>query len=533
VLCFRRSLQGRASRWQFVLLATTAILFRIPALINADGVHSDAAVIGLQARHMLAGEWSWFVWGTNYQGALDPLLTAIAFAIAGPSPLALMLVPLLGHLLLMWLVFDSLRGRLGNSPALIATLPLVVAPHAINSVALYAPRQWSVTAIFASIWLLDRASTSRRPLPRFAAGVGLAVFALYLDLFVLQLLPGVLLFALLCCFDGNWRDAVARRVGTSAIGGTAGAMAVWGLYRQAPPDARWSQTARVSLAQVGMNVDHFWQEVLPWVLSAVVYVPGSRSGELSLWEAPPVLRWLQIVGAMLLVAAICCGGALVFMRRMPWAARRLGILGLAFVALSVVGFLMSPAAWIAGPWGARYLAPIIWGAPLALAPVAYLLRPRRFAAVLAPYLIAAAVAGWLGFGPYVRGPLPVRAPPTSSLDEARVRAFLRERAISYAAAEYWLAYRLTFLWEEQPIVRPLMPVDGDRYQPYQRGFDAASDVALIFHPYAPHAPAGAYARQLDFYGPLYERFQIGEFTVFVLHKQACAYLPALGRRPSC
>ena len=29
------------------------VLFRLPLLLNADGVHSDAAIVGLQAMHLL------------------------------------------------------------------------------------------------------------------------------------------------------------------------------------------------------------------------------------------------------------------------------------------------------------------------------------------------------------------------------------------------------------------------------------------------------------------------------------------------
>src|SRR6476619_3263476 len=53
-----------------VSLLLMAVLFCLPALINASGVHADAATVGLQAEHILRGEWSWFIWGTDYQGAI-------------------------------------------------------------------------------------------------------------------------------------------------------------------------------------------------------------------------------------------------------------------------------------------------------------------------------------------------------------------------------------------------------------------------------------------------------------------------------
>ena len=91
----------RARAWVPLLVVLTAsVAARLPALVNARGVNSDAAVVGLQALHILHGEWSWFLWGAGYQASFDTALIAAAFAITGPSALTLMVVPLIGHLIL-------------------------------------------------------------------------------------------------------------------------------------------------------------------------------------------------------------------------------------------------------------------------------------------------------------------------------------------------------------------------------------------------------------------------------------------------
>jgi len=54
-----------------LLLVVVSVLARLPALVNARGVNSDAAVVGLQAMHILHGEWSWFLWGAGYQASFD------------------------------------------------------------------------------------------------------------------------------------------------------------------------------------------------------------------------------------------------------------------------------------------------------------------------------------------------------------------------------------------------------------------------------------------------------------------------------
>src|SRR5918998_6971045 len=108
------------SPWRRValpLLLVGSVVARLPELINARGVDSDAAVVGLQALHMLRGEWSWFLWGAGYQSSLDALLLSIGFAMTGPHALTMMVVPLIGHLLLTWFTFDVLRRRLDLWPA--------------------------------------------------------------------------------------------------------------------------------------------------------------------------------------------------------------------------------------------------------------------------------------------------------------------------------------------------------------------------------------------------------------------------------
>jgi hypothetical protein len=148
------------------------------------------------------------------------------------------------------------------------------------------------------------------------------------------------------------------------------------------------------------------------------------------------------------------------------------------------------------------------------------------------YLVAAAIGGWLGFGAYVRGPRVVRIPRGTAQEEAQVAALLRQRGIKYAAANYWLAYRLTFLWAENPIVIPLDP-SGDRYPAYQRGFDRASEAAFVFHPSAARSDPARYALRLKQSGASYERLKLADFTIFILHKQPCANLSLLGRPSTC
>lgn len=533
----RSALPEPKLRWpvnlaSLLALLLAAILCRIPALLNAGGVHADAAIIGLQARHILRGEWSWFVWGTNYQGSVDPLLVALGFALGGATPLALMLVPLVGHLLLIAFTFATLRRHLSLALACAATLPVVFTPQAVNGVALYAPRQWAITLIAAAIWALDGAGGSHRPLPRYALGAALGGLALYLDLFAAQFILALGLFALACCLDGwpAW-SVVARRIGANAVGLACG-LAVLALSRLAVTTSPNSvKGGTLSVEQLRRNVALLWEQCLPWLLGYGVYIPGAQLHP-ARWQPPAAFALVQVAGALLLVAGILWGsfafivrygwrpngGNIPFTsRRLSWPIRRLGLLGGLVALTSLVGFLVSSSP--VDMWAARYLAPIVWAAPFALAPAAHSLGARRFLPALAPYVIAAAVGGWLSFGPYVQGPLPVRDPRGVATEEAQLGAALRARGVEYAAAQYWLAYRLTFLWHEAPIVVPLDPTT-DRYPPYRHAYEEAPIIAYLFDTTDPRADAASCEASLRATGGRYERVTVANFTALVWSRGA-------------
>ena len=166
---------------------------------------------------------------------------------------------------------------------------------------------------------------------------------------------------------------------------------------------------------------------------------------------------------------------------------------------------------------ARYLAPIIWLAPFTLAPAVHALGVRAFGVAVAPFVLAVGLGGWLAFSPYVQGGAPVRDPRGVAVDEAALATALRAEGVRYAAAQYWLAYRLTFLFDEDPVVVPLDPKE-DRYRPYRDGFDAAPVVAYVFHPSEPRATPEPMEEQLRNGGVPYRRLEIDGFTVLIARR---------------
>jgi hypothetical protein len=164
----------------------------------------------------------------------------------------------------------------------------------------------------------------------------------------------------------------------------------------------------------------------------------------------------------------------------------------------------------------RYLSAIILVAPFALAPAAFWLGRGRAAALLAPYVVSAAVAGWLNYSPSVDG-LWIRTEPGRAEDEHRLEQELATRGVRYATADYWASYRLTFLFQERIIVVPTNEGE-DRYRPYRDAFDAAPTVAYVYDPLRSREDLTAVEPKLRSDGSSVERISVGRFTTFVVRR---------------
>jgi hypothetical protein len=491
------------------LLAAVVVWFRLPVLINARAVHSDGALVALQARHILKGEWSWFLWGVGYQASFDSAMTALAFGVFGASPRVLLLMPLVAHLLLMGMAYHLLLKRVGPWSAFVLLLALAWVPGLLG-VSPYPPRHWSITLVVAGIWLLDGAGESRWPRLRSAAGALLGVVSLYLDLYCLQFMAGFGLFALACGLEmraGQLAPA-PRRIGAAVLGAVLGGLLVL-LLRHRPEASAWIAGFRID--RLAFNLRLLFETCLPAFLGAKIFLPvGKPVAEL--WHPPLLFQILQGLGTLGLLAGMAASLAFALQRRTPWELRRLGLLG-GLVSLSSLGAFAVSIMPI-DRWATRYLAPIAYLAPFTLAPLASRLGARRLCLGLLPYLVTTATGAWLMFGPSVHGPLPILDASGIAAEESRLCHALRQLGIRYGAAPYWLSYRLTFLCEEDPVLVPLAEPE-DRHAPYRLAYKAAPLVALVFHPSAPQTTPEEIESQLRSWRAAYVRAQIAGYTVLI------------------
>ena len=105
---------------------------------------------------------------------------------------------------------------------------------------------------------------------------------------------------------------------------------------------------------------------------------------------------------------------------------------------------------------------------------------RGFALLFMPWVVASAIGGWVGYGPFVHGLAPVNGMPTLKDDIALIEA-MKGQGVRFALADYWASYRLTFLSKEELVVVPLHE-GQDRYRPYRDQLERAAKVAYVFDP---------------------------------------------------
>ncbi|MCL2778983.1 MAG: hypothetical protein FWD73_13360 [Polyangiaceae bacterium] len=505
-----------------IVLVLASFAFRLPPLLNARSTNSDAAVVGLQAMHVLRGEIEPFLWGSGYQTAGDSFVATAWFAMMGPSPLALMLSALSLHVLATWLVFATLRRHVAPWTALFLTMPLIVTPSSVHTYALYPPRQASLTLAIAALWAIDAAAvakTERRARLWLAAGGLCATLAVSADPYPLLLLPIASIFALLVAWDARTRGH-AERAGAFALGAFVGILPFF-LLRSLAGANRGPLTFTTSMLDHHFRL--LWNECLPWALSYKVYYAHHVMDYLP-WNAPLAFRVVGVLGAILLGALVLFGLVAIVLpypgrpRTIPLPIRRLGFAGALTFPVAIGGFLVS--VMVVDHFSMRYLAVLTLMIPFAVAPAASALGTRRFAVAFAPHLIASAIAGWVGYGPFVRGPLPVVETPELR-DDYALFDLLAAHGITYAEADYWASYRLTFLSREHVIVVPTSAVD-DRYAPYRRAFEQAPEFAYLFDPGRSRENLGAAERALAACNSRVEPHRVGNLTVFLVNRSAPA-----------
>jgi hypothetical protein len=515
------------SRLLFALLfAALAIAARLPFLVTGKiPFDSDEAVEGLMARHVLNGEFPAFFWGQAFKGVPEVYVAAGAFALFGTSVVLLKGVTLAffaAYIALNFALLDKLASRW---LAVTATSLLIFAPPALVFWSLDASAEYIVIMLLGSLLLLlclrledtakgeSQASKGLLAAMGLVAGLGLWVH----QLFVVYLFP----IAVILTLQSDWwrqREFGRPNIFVVVIAGIAGVYVALGviafltggfslrfgpvaLSATAPQKMLRIAVAigalaiafhalrTLTLEQVGALIRHYWPMAigflagyLPVAIYSIAVEPArspARNANLrQLWNAAPdllgnvipILSGFKIATTERLsipsIAALPVIAALV---AYLWSCRaRLARLvtlraidasiASDFFALFVVFvpvlFLVSGA--YVDTQSYRYLIPWYAGLSVAWSAGSLTLARGRKSMALAIVGTILAVHVWQQTIWYMK-----LQPDARSL--ALVDC-MKQNGIRGGYAEYWTAYKLTFLAKEEVIIAP---TDGvDRYPSY-------------------------------------------------------------------
>ncbi|WP_394849496.1 hypothetical protein LZC95_18870 [Pendulispora brunnea] len=486
-------------------MVALSFLYRLPPLLNAGDTNSDAAIVGLQAMHILRGEFSWHLFGSTYQTSVDSAVAALWFLVLGATPFALMLSALVGHVALTLLSYAVLARHVAKTVAAVLVLALVFCSAPVHGNVLYPPRQAALTLVFLAMYFVESIDKSRGEL-RAGAGGLVALLACFADPYALLFLPLVGLHLLLAARDPS-KARWLKRIGAGVAGMAIGVVPLMLLL--ASPESRHGET-KMSLDVVTHNWAVLREACLPWVLGTKVYAPLHEMDYVP-WAAPPAIAAIQWLGLASLVGMLLGSAFVVVAPGTPWGVRRIGAVGLLSVPLTVSAFLVSPM--VMDQFSARYLVAMLLFLPWAFAPLAHRATGWRFAMYAAPYLASAAIGGWVAYAPAVSG-LAVRT--GLSNDDEAMGAKLRALGVHVAMADYWVAYRETFLFRESPIVVP-SHLAQDRYRPYRDIFAREREYAYLIDRWRSEEPEATVAERLSLSGARYDRIEVGDLVAFVVH----------------
>lgn len=494
-----------------VVLIALSILFRIPTLANPEFINSDHAFLGLQAKQMSQGHWYWFLWGSGYQTAWEPLIAMGFFRLFGTNYSSLVWVPFSAFLFALSATFLFLARTLGIKKAVLLVLLWVVAYRIFFEVNLFPYRQWSILFILAS-FLTSAWNLKPNSFVLFLSGF-LAFFALVVDLFTLQFLPA-LLGTFYVQFSSNvaWTDR--RR---ALFAGLSVGFALFLTFK-------WLAPAGRRVTALSLNPFH-WH----WALFFKTCFPISIGMDWNegLWNWPH-----YFIGSYLF--AFCflgwCKGW--FTRpEVPQSIRAAGVFGLLVIAGSSFSFLLGRLPIDSG--SARYLVGLFFGLPFALAPVIYRIRFSQAVALLMPYLLVTAFVGWRQQSYFLEDSFRVRRDPEAWVERAKkMGKWMKSNGVLHGYADYWTSYRLSFLFDESPIIVPRC-FWSDRYPLYRESVSKAPVVAEVFLPSDKPEMARNCEEELKRAGILLDKWQDVEFIALLRKNTGTAATPPLSDNRWC
>jgi hypothetical protein len=490
-------------------LLSLSIVYRLPVLMHARGLNSDVAIVGLQARHILRGEFAPFLWGSSYQSSADSFYAAAWFLLLDATPFALVFSSLSLHLLLTTLVYVSLAKVLSLAQRFFVCLLLVFASPSVHSYALNPPREASLLLAFSALFVLLPDPKARFHRGRLFIGLSLAGLSICADPYARLMYPACIFVAFVYASSSELR--LVSRLFLIVL------FAALGLV----PDVflRLSDSARsgpmgFDLGLWQHNRDLLLSVCAPWALGAQSYAAGAVMN----FEQVHFTAGVSLLqGAGFIAYCILLLLSVVSLVRAGRVERVFGLAGLLTIALTLSGFLVS--VMVMDLFAMRYLATLTLMAPFAIVPAVKHLPKRLALSLVALHASGTAISGWTAFRPYVDGLHLVRDPVGARpFEDGTLLGILQGQGVVHAMADYWACYRLGFLAEERVVFVP-KNASEDRYPPFRAAFENASRVAYV-HDHNRSRESLVEARQsARALGRLFQpETQVGPYTVFWIER---------------
>ncbi len=474
----------------FPVIMLITIMARLLLLLSDSlSFHSDEAVVGLMARHILQGERPVFFYGQAYMGSLDAWLVAIGFRVIGQYPLTIHIVQSLLHIATVAVSYGAAyRFTRSAAAAFFAALILAIPPVLLATYTSMSLGGYGETLLLGAscLWIgLEIAGESRRSwghwmLLGFLAGVGWwtnALIAAYLAPIAVVLLIDMIRERTLV------RDAryVAAALVMFFIGG-----APWWVFALQNDFAPLYFLTGGGDNFAGQQIFSlpFHQRVLGFFFIGLTSLFGMRFP----WMPE---FFLPVIGVFIYVICIAAFVDAVRTKRVFVPHGRALLLWM--VALFTLIFLVSRFSF--DPTG-RYLLPLML--PFAIGfgtAMAALWRKRRVLAIIP----AALVIGYFAIGqitaansyPGFTTQFNLDTHIPDDYDEA-LMVFLESNELVSGYTQYWVSFRIAFLSGERLRYSAALPYlpnfvytpFDDRYPPYREftEFRRAQDqpLAVVF-----------------------------------------------------
>ena len=503
------------------VLLCALLLKLVLLLVGAFPFNADEAVVGLMARHILQRRWPLFFYGQAYMGSLDASLIALGFAVFGQHVAVIRAVQVL---LYMGTVYTSmlLAREIFSSKGAVLITGMLMAIPTVN-VTLYTTVSlggYGEALLLGNLLLMLTLRIIRGPQKAweyvtwgFLAGLGFWGF-------------GLTLIYSLPCFAVIW----------------------WKALRSLP-----RQKAAIQLISLMIAVMLGASPVIFYLITEGVGVLVRELAGSAIAGASSTNFFLAI--GQRAVNLILLGGTVVLGMRPPWEVRWLGLPLVPFiftfwvlvivqgfrkirkgdvairgrqpiygmVATLLMGYLLTPFG--ADPSG-RYFLPLAIAMALGASDLIVGEEPK----------IPVRLGGWLllcvlTFNLWGHIQTAIRNPPglTTQFDavtqidhryDTSLIEFLEEEGEERGYTNYWVAYPLAFLSQEQLVFIPRLPYHqdfrftarDDRYSPYDAIVETSSRIAYITtkHP----ALDDVIRAQFQDVGISWQETTIGDYKIF-------------------